>query len=269
MFLPESANFNHHSDEYQHIAYSYGMFPNVVRSAFQSPTNSLSQTTSTSTLTATPSTVILSNTIYVTYSQTSTTVLTSFDSVTSTLTVDVPLTETFSSVITSVATVTDPATTTTTTLAYAPAPTFVLQVSGSHTGADGRYAQLLPAGTVDGYNVYTIGLVSSKSAATPFNIDAAGHLSSNGSYANTDQTDPRDSDLPAFISFDDPAWISFAHDTYLTCSILPTGALSCASGIYTMFEFSEPEAGFYEFLLGSKTDVVAFTSFTFLAKSVG
>ena len=112
-----------------------------------------------------------------------------------------------------------------------PTPTFILQAVGGGSGVDGQYAQVVSAN--DGEDDDVIVFVSSASAATHLSIDAAGHLTYNGYYANID------AGVQHFLFyFDTPATIAASGYVYATCSILPTGMLSCVDQTSTMFQIS-------------------------------
>ncbi|MCJ1396542.1 hypothetical protein MMC18_009433 [Xylographa bjoerkii] len=112
-----------------------------------------------------------------------------------------------------------------------PTPTILLQAVGGGAGIAGEYAQLVNAN--DGEDDEVIVFVSSASAATPFRIDAAGHLTYGGYYANID------AGVQHFlVYFDTPATIASSGYVYATCSVLPTGALSCVDQTSTMFQIS-------------------------------
>lgn len=136
-------------------------------------------------------------------------------------------------------------------------PGIILQVSGSGTSADGQYAQLV-AGSNSQFDMQ-IALVSSASAATPFIIDAAGHLSYNGYYASS-----APGENVYYFYFNTAADVSSNGGAYATCSVL-SGTLNCAVGADTIFSLYTPEplqAG-YQFI-GSEV-YTSYSEFTFLA----
>ena len=112
-----------------------------------------------------------------------------------------------------------------------PTPTILLKAVGGGSGVDGEYAQLVSAN--DGEDDDVIVFVSSATSATPFQIDAAGHLNYGGYYANID------AGVQHFLFyFDTPATIAASGYVYATCSVLPSGQLSCVDQTSTMFQIS-------------------------------
>ncbi|MCJ1297681.1 hypothetical protein MMC08_000469 [Hypocenomyce scalaris] len=111
-----------------------------------------------------------------------------------------------------------------------PTPTFILQAIGG--GVDnGMYAQI--ASSNDGLNDEDIVFVSSASAATAFNIDAAGHLNYDGYYANIE------AGVQHFLFyFNTPADISAYGYVYATCSLDVSNMLKCVDQTSTMFQIS-------------------------------
>ena len=133
------------------------------------------------------------------------------------------------------ATVIDPVVVATqTVVACGPTPTFVLQAVGG--GSDnGLYAQLVSAN--DGLNDEVIVFTPSASAATQFNIDAAGHITVAGYYGNIE------AGVQHFLFyFNTPADISSYGYVYATCSIDATSMLRCVDQTSTMFQIS-PSVG--------------------------
>ena len=114
-----------------------------------------------------------------------------------------------------------------------PTPTILLQAVGGGTGVNGEYAQLVSDDDGEGDSDEVIVFVPSASAATPFLIDAAGHLTYGGHYANID------AGVQHFLLyFDTPSTIAAGGYVYATCSVLPTGMLSCVDQTSTMFQIS-------------------------------
>ncbi|MCJ1401562.1 hypothetical protein MMC11_004778 [Xylographa trunciseda] len=125
----------------------------------------------------------------------------------------------------------DTVTVATVTAGCGPTPTILLQAVGGGSGVDGEYAQLVSAN--DGEDDEVIVFTSDFSAATPFVIDAAGHLTYEGYYANIN------AGVQHFLFyFDTPATIAASGYIYATCSVLPTGILSCVDQTSTMFQIS-------------------------------
>ncbi|MCJ1383135.1 hypothetical protein MMC17_006248 [Xylographa soralifera] len=154
---------------------------------------------------------------------------------------------------------------TVTAVACGPTPTILLQAVGGGAGVNGQYAQLVNAN--DGQDDEVIIFTSSASAATPFRIDAAGHLNYGGYYANID------SGVQHFLFyFDTPATIADSGYVYATCSVLPTGMLSCVDQTSTMFQISPSVAATGE--AGAGVVIGAYieagnTPFSFQATCVG
>ncbi|MCJ1290149.1 hypothetical protein MMC34_001685 [Xylographa carneopallida] len=146
-----------------------------------------------------------------------------------------------------------------------PTPTVLLKAVGGGAGIDGNYAQLVNAN--DGQDDDVIVFTSSATAATPFHIDAAGHLSYGGYYANID------AGVQHFLFyFDTPATIAASGYVYATCSVLPTGMLSCVDQTSTMFQISPSVASTGEG--GAGVVIGAFieagnTAFSFQATCIG
>jgi len=105
-----------------------------------------------------------------------------------------------------------------------------------------------------------LAFVSSASAATPFIIDAAGHLTYNGYYASS-----APGENYYYFYFETPAEVSSNNDAYATCSVLD-GTLNCAVGAETIFSLytAEPLQTGYQFI-GTEIQSGYYSEFTFLA----
>ncbi|MCJ1296775.1 hypothetical protein MMC34_008342 [Xylographa carneopallida] len=111
---------------------------------------------------------------------------------------------------------------TATVLACGPTPTFFLQVVGA--GATGEYASV--SSFDGGFSDQVISLVTAIAGASPFSLDAAGHLVTGGSIANID-------DVPAeTIFFDTAAQLAGGGEDELVCTLPASGAglLACVAG---------------------------------------
>lgn len=129
-------------------------------------------------------------------------------------------------------TVTDTVTAATTTvLACPPQPTsLILQAVGGPYA--GQYAVLV---SVDADGDYVIVFTTNEAAATTFNIDGSGHLNAFGYYANTNMV-PDPTLLPLY--FNSPSAISADDYVYATCTVAPTGAVTCEDQGSTMFQIN-------------------------------